>query len=83
MPLGKIKEYAQLSDQGDGTAGSRMELLVNHATALDFMDHSKSHLSGAFCPLSTCCSSHGQLDGREMPLSFLAQKAENSRADNG
>ena len=35
MPLEQIKEYAELREQGDGTASSRMDLLINHATALE------------------------------------------------
>lgn len=34
MPLEQIKKYAVLRKQGEQTAGARMELLINHATAL-------------------------------------------------
>jgi DNA-binding transcriptional MerR regulator len=34
MPLGQIKKYAVLRKQGEHTVSARMQLLINHATAL-------------------------------------------------
>jgi DNA-binding transcriptional MerR regulator len=45
MPLEQIKKYAVLRKQGEHTAGARMKLLINHATALKKkISEEKQHL---------------------------------------
>jgi DNA-binding transcriptional MerR regulator len=45
MPLEQIRKYAVLRKQGEHTAGDRMKLLINHATALKMkISEEKQHL---------------------------------------
>ncbi len=45
MPLEKIQQYADLREEGDHTAGSRMALLQDHARVLaERIRHEQNHL---------------------------------------